>query len=159
MRQAVLLSGIERKRVTKIKAHGLAAAGDRNMQRAVVVGSESTQQRGDDVGCCRIFFRCTNIGQLNAFGITHDMQMTVVEYRVSGFGIVAQKCAELAAIGMQERRSREKRALRGGHEMDLGRYECRSVAHRERVKGLRQYLRAQAAGSEQDAAFELMGCA
>jgi hypothetical protein len=119
VRELVLRATVERQRVAEEEAHRLAAAGDRDVQRAVGVGGELADQGGDAVGGAAVVFRRADVVERPAVGVFED---------VDGVGgeadrrqrVVPAEAVEPARFVGEQRQAAFLGAAAGGDQVDFG---------------------------------------
>ncbi len=157
VRELVLRATIERQRVAEKEAHRLAAAGDRDMQRAVGIGSELANQGSDAVGGAAVVFGRADVVERPAVGVFKD---------VDGVGgesdtrqrVVATEVVEPARCLRQQCQARFFGAAAGGDQVDLVGYERGSRwGDGEGVERFGDDLRRQAGDGDENATGIVVG--
>jgi hypothetical protein len=152
VRELVLRAAVERQRVAEKETHRLAAAGDRDVQRAVRVGGELADQGGDAVGGAAVVFRRADVVERPAAGVFEDVD--------GGGGEIDRRQRVVPAEAVEPSRFFGEQgeaglfgAAAGGDQVHLGGDErVRRRGNGERVEGLGDDLRRQAGDGDENAA-------
>jgi hypothetical protein len=147
--EAVLRAAEEGEGVAEEEAHGLAPAGNRDVQGGVGVCAQFADLFGDEVGADQVVRWAADVVHERPGGRAQDVDVIDVEGDL-GQRIVAAHAVEPAQPVRQQREAGAVSPLGGGDQVNLGRDEGRVIADRERMQGFGDDLRRQPGHGEQD---------
>ncbi len=149
--QVVLGPAEEAQGIAQVVAHGLAAAGDGDVERGGGIGGEVADQLGDGVGSALVVLRGADVVQRLALGVRQGVDMADVEAD-GREGVVLTQAVKPAGLLAQQTQAGGFGAFVGGEQVDLGGDEGRLALDRQGIEGLRDHLGGEPGHGENDPA-------